>query len=150
MVPKIKLINKGLLSPSILFKIAVLTSVYFVAGKIGLSLAFINPSASAVWPPTGIAIAAIILWGYNLWPGVLLGALIVNLTINGSIIASLGIAAGNTFEAVLGAYFAEILIKNKYIFYTPVDTVKYSLFTGIAATLISAMIGRDFSIFQDF
>ncbi|HKB85077.1 MAG TPA: MASE1 domain-containing protein [Ignavibacteriaceae bacterium] len=143
-IPKIKLNYRGSLSPSILAKIVVLAAVYFIAGRIGLSLAFINPSASAVWPPTGIAIAAIILWGYNLWPAVFLGALFVNLTITGSAAASLGIAAGNTFEAVLAAYFVEILIKDKYIFYSPVDTVKFSFFVGIIATLISTVTGTVF------
>ena len=140
-IPKIRLNYKGSLNPSLLLKIFILAAVYFIAARVGLSLAFINPSTSAIWPPTGIAIAVIILWGYNLWPAVFLGALAVNFTITGSAAASFGIAAGNTFEAVLGAYLAEMLIKNKYIFYSPADTLKYSFFTGIAATFISAVTG---------
>src|SRR2546423_7678279 len=81
----------------------VLAAVYVCAGKFGLSLAFVNPSASAVWPPTGLALAALLVWGYRLWPGVFLGAFLVNILTQGSVATSLGIAVGNTLEAVLAA-----------------------------------------------
>ena len=47
-----------------------LSVAYVAAGKLGLSLAFVNASASAVWPPTGIALAALILFGLRAWPAV--------------------------------------------------------------------------------
>ena len=82
----------------------VLTIVYAVAGKLGLALAFVNPSATAVWPPTGIALAAILIFGWRAWPGIFAGAFLVNETTAGSLTTSLAIAAGNTLEAVIGAY----------------------------------------------
>ena len=57
-----------------------LTRVYFVAGKIGLSLAFVHASATAVWPPTSLARAALLLYGYSAWPGVLLGGFLESVT----------------------------------------------------------------------
>ena len=84
--------------------ILVLAAVYYAAGKFGLSLiAFLNRNASAVWPPSGIALAALLLLGQRLWPGVFLGAFLVNVTTQGSLLTSLGIAAGNTLEAVMAA-----------------------------------------------
>ena len=53
--------------------------VYAVTAKVGLTLAFAHPSATAVWPPTGIALAALLLWGYRIWPAVFVPALLVNL-----------------------------------------------------------------------
>src|SRR6185369_3681009 len=82
--------------------IIALASAYFVFGKLGLSVAFLNKSASAVWPPTGIALASLLLWGGRLWPGVFLGAFLVNITTQGPLLTSVGIATGNTVEAVLG------------------------------------------------
>jgi hypothetical protein len=82
----------------------VLAAVYALAGKLGLALAFVNPSASAVWPPTGIALAAILILGPRAWPGIFLGAFFVNETTTGSLSTSLAIAAGNTLEALVGAY----------------------------------------------
>ena len=76
--------------------ILALAIVYFCAGIFGLSPAFNNPNASAVWPPSGIALAAILVWGFKLWPGILLGAFFVNFTFQGSVWTALGIAAGNT------------------------------------------------------
>src|SRR6266516_5571527 len=81
-----------------------LAAIYFCAGKLGLLLAFVNASVSPVWPPTGIALAALLMWGYRLWPGIFLGAFLVNFTTAGTPVADLGIAAGNTLEALLGAW----------------------------------------------
>src|SRR2546423_15593227 len=58
--------------------LAGLTVVYWVAGKLGLQLAFVHPSATAVWPPSGLALAALLLLGYRVWPGIFIGAFLVN------------------------------------------------------------------------
>src|SRR5260370_18506788 len=82
---------------------AVLALVYFVAGKLALKLAFLHASASPVWPPTGIALAALLLLGYRVWPAIFVGAFLVNATTLGSIATSLGIPTGNTFAALFRA-----------------------------------------------
>src|SRR5215471_8630334 len=80
-----------------------LTVLYFAAGKLGLSFATVHSSASAVWPPTGIALAAFLLFGNRVWPAIFVGAFFVNLTATGTIYTSIGIAAGNTLEGMAGA-----------------------------------------------
>src|SRR5438552_6709300 len=90
-----------------LLALAVLAAAYFGAGKLGLRLAFVNASATAVWPPTGIALAALLVLGFRFWPVVLLGAFLVNLSTSGGVITSLGIALGNTVEAVLATYLVK-------------------------------------------
>src|SRR5437762_7770491 len=82
----------------------VLGGVYVVAGKLGLSLAFVHASASPVWPPTGIALAAFLTLGYRVWPAVFAGAFVVNIGTAGAVATSLAIALGNTLEGLLGAY----------------------------------------------
>src|SRR6266850_4036945 len=84
-----------------------IAAVYFLAGKIGLSFASLNPSASVVWPPTGIALAAFLLLGRGVWPGVFVGALLVNVTTAGNLASSFGVATGNTLEGVLAAWLVE-------------------------------------------
>src|SRR5678809_579200 len=64
--------------------LGLLTVLYFYAGKLGLSLAFINPSATAVWPPAGMALAAFLILGDYVWPAILLGAFLVNFMTSGS------------------------------------------------------------------
>src|SRR5918996_455401 len=84
--------------------VGVVTLIYFIAGKLGLKLAFLNASATAVWPPSGIALAALLLLGYRTWPAIFVGAFLVNLTITPDFPISLGIATGNTLEAICGAW----------------------------------------------
>src|SRR5580704_18496261 len=86
---------------------AVLAAVYFAAGKLGLRLAFVNASATAVWPCTGIALAAFLILGYRVWPAILAGAFLVTWTTAGSLTTSVGIATGNTLEAVAGCYLVK-------------------------------------------
>jgi PAS domain S-box-containing protein len=87
--------------------LAILAATYFVLGRLGLSLAFVHSSASAVWPATGVAIAAVLLFGTQIWPAVAAGAFFVNATTSGSLTASAGIAAGNTLEALAGGWLLQ-------------------------------------------
>jgi integral membrane sensor domain MASE1 len=93
------------LKPETLILILVVFAAYIVTARIGLSLYAVNIFATFVWPPTGIALAALLLYDYDLWPGIALGALFINLSIGASPISAIGIAAGNTLEALAGAYF---------------------------------------------
>src|SRR5258705_5924168 len=116
------------------------TTGYFVAGKIGLSLASVNPSATAVWAPTGIALAGFLVLGYRIWPGVLLGAFLVNVTTTGTGETSLGIAAGNTLEGLLGCYLVQRFAGGRQVFDQPDSIFKFAVLAGLAAT-VSATIG---------
>ena len=84
--------------------IGALAIIYFIAGKLGLMLASLHASASPVWPAAGIALAAIFLLGYRVWPAIFVGAFLVNLTTAGDIATSVAIATGNTLEALTGAF----------------------------------------------
>src|SRR5262245_33612328 len=85
--------------------VAILVVSYFVAAKFGLSWAFGPKPITAVWPPAGIALAALLLFGNRVWPGITLGAFLVNLqTADESLATACAIALGNTLEAYLGAF----------------------------------------------
>ncbi len=118
-----------------------LAAVYFVAGKLGLRLALVNPSATTVWPPTGIALAAFVLLGYDMWPAVLLSAFLVNLTTAGSVVTSLGIAAGNTLEGLVGAYLVNRFARGRRACDRAQDVFKFALFAGMLSTTVSATVG---------
>src|SRR6266436_6332685 len=81
-----------------------LFAAYFVTARLGLLLDAVAGFATLVWPPSGIALAALLLFGTRPWPGVLAGALCVNLIIGASLPVALGIAVGNTLEAVAGSW----------------------------------------------
>ncbi len=84
--------------------LAALSAVYFVGGKLGLIFASVNASATAVWPCTGIALASFLTFGYRVWPAILAGAFLVNITTAGSAATSMGVAVGNTLEGIVGCY----------------------------------------------
>jgi len=81
-----------------------IAAVYYFAAKLGLRFAYINSSVTTIWPPAGIALAAIVLFGYRVWPAILGAAFLANVTTTGHIPSSIGIAAGNTAEGLLAAY----------------------------------------------
>ncbi|HLB13671.1 MAG TPA: MASE1 domain-containing protein [Burkholderiales bacterium] len=118
-----------------------LAALYFAAGKFGLMLAFFHPSASPVWPPTGLALAAVLLLGYRVWPAVLVGAYLVNVTTAGSVATSIGIATGNTLEAVVGAYLVNRFASGRDAFDRPEDVFKWALLAAMISTLVSATFG---------
>ena len=115
--------------------------VYFVAGKLGLQLAYVHASATAVWPCTGIAIAALLVFGYRIWPGILIGAFLVNLTTAGTVATSIAIAGGNTLEALAGCYLVSRFAHGKEAFARAQDIFKFALLAGMVATAVSATIG---------
>src|SRR5437660_53729 len=118
-----------------------LAILYVLAGKLGLSLAVVNSSTTAVWPPTGIAIAALLLFGVRLWPGVLLGAFLVNLSTTYGIGSSIGVAVGNTLEAVVAARLVGRFASGPRAFERPYDVFKFAFLAGLLATNLSATIG---------
>ena len=81
-----------------------LAAIYYAAARLGLRYASIGESVSLIWPPTGIAFAALTLLGYRYWPGVALGAFLANAATTVPLTAAAGIAAGNTIEALLATY----------------------------------------------
>jgi PAS domain S-box-containing protein len=115
--------------------------VYAAAGKLGLALASLHQSASPVWPPTGIAIAAVLLFGPRMWPGIFAGAFLVNVTTVGTVATSLGVASGNTLEALLAGWLVNRLVGGAHVFDRARDVLMFALVAGILAPVVSATIG---------
>ncbi len=121
--------------------VAVLATIYFIVAKLGLKLAFFHVSATPVWPPTGITLAAFLVLGLRVWPGVLAGAFLANMTTAGSAFTSLGIATGNTLEGVVGAWLVRRLAGGRQAFERPQDVFKFAALAGLASTTVSATFG---------
>lgn len=81
--------------------LALVAVSYFAVAKLGLAFAEGNDVVSAVWPPSGVALAAVVLLGYRIWPAILVGAFLANVTGDSSAAVSLGIATGNALAALL-------------------------------------------------
>src|SRR6266567_5344383 len=121
--------------------IGLLTLVYFIAGKFGLVLASLHASASPVWPPAGIALAALLVFGYRVWPAIFVGAFLVNVTTAGNVATSLAVASGNTLEAVCGAWLVNRFAGGTTVFDRPQGVFKFGL-----AAVVSTIIGPAFGV----
>src|SRR5215212_3246023 len=122
-------------------KIVGLAGAYYGGAKLGLNLAFETNSVTAVWPPTGIALAALVLWGYRLWPGVALGALLANSWTGIPLYAVLGITLGNTLEALAGAWLLHRVAGFRPSLDRVRDVLALVVLAGGVSTAISASLG---------
>ena len=136
-------------SSSGLLRISIVTLIYFVVGKFGLMLASLHASASPVWPSTGIALAAILVLGYRVWPGIFIGAFLVNVTTAGDVATSLAIATGNTLEAMAGAWLVIRFVRGKNFCDRPQDVFKFAL-VAATSTIISPLFGVTSLAFAGF
>jgi len=121
--------------------VAVLAVAYFGTAKLGLRFAFVNPSATAVWAPTGITLAAFLIFGFRVWPGAFLGAFFANLTTAGSVLTSISIATGNTLEGVAGCYLIKRFARGAQAFERAQDIFKFAFLAGMVSTTIGATVG---------
>jgi integral membrane sensor domain MASE1 len=83
------------------FELVLLITVYVVSARLGLSMGPVSGFATLVWPPTGIALAALLLRGVRVWPAVTLGAIMANVLTGATFWVALAIGVGNTLEALL-------------------------------------------------
>jgi integral membrane sensor domain MASE1 len=105
-----------------------------------LTLAVVHASATAVWPPAGIGLAALLLLGYRVWPGIFLGAFLANITTAGSTATSIGIATGNTLEALVGAYLVTRFAHGSNAFDRAQEVFRFAV-AGMLSTTVSATLG---------
>jgi diguanylate cyclase (GGDEF)-like protein/PAS domain S-box-containing protein len=123
----------------VMTRLLILVSAYFLAGWFGLTLPFVGTHITLIWLPTGIAVAALIRWGCSIWPGIYLGAFLVNLFTGASWPLAAAIAIGNTLAPILTA-----ALLNRFGFHPHFDRQKdvglLVLASGLGMTL-SALSG---------
>ena len=120
----------------------ILSAVYATVAFGSLRLfATLNASSSPVWPPTGLAIAVLLLWGPKLWPGVFLGAFVANSLNAGTPATSAAIATGNTLEAIVGFLLVRRFARGVQAFDTARTVGIFAISAGLVAPLVSATIG---------
>ena len=121
-------------------RLLALASLYVVFARLGLSLGPVAGFATLVWPPTGISIAALLLFGRRAWPGIFVGALAANLLTGASVFVAVAIGVGNTTEAAVCAYIVMRLPRFS-VTLDDVRSVARLFFGALLGTMISATIG---------
>jgi signal transduction histidine kinase len=120
--------------------LALVSSAYWIAARLSLSLALVHGQVTPIWPPTGIALVAILVFGRRVWPAVFAAALAVNLPIGPSVLGAALIAAGNTLAPLIAAQLLRLVG-----FRTELDRLRdAAAIIGLGALLsmaISASVG---------
>jgi len=123
------------------FAIALLAAVYVVAARAGLMLDAVAGFATLVWPPSGLALAALLLFGTGLWPGVFVGAFLANLITGAPVPVAIGIGIGNTLEAVLAVYALRQIVDFQVALERITDVIGLIVLAAGLSTMVSATIG---------
>ena len=118
-----------------------LAIVYFAAAELGLSLASLHSNVTPVWPPAGIAIASLLIFGPQLWPGIFLGALAANLLTNIPAGSAFGIAAGNTLQALVAYWLLLHVVRWRRSLDSLGEVMSFVVCAAVLAPLLSATIG---------
>jgi len=118
-----------------------LAIVYFAAAELGLSLASLHSNVTPVWPPAGIAIASLLIFGPQLWPGILLGALAANLLTDIPVASAIGIAVGNTLQALVAYWLLLRVVRWQRSLDSVGDVMSFVVCAAVMAPLVSATIG---------
>ncbi|MFD2207719.1 CHASE domain-containing protein [Kiloniella antarctica] len=152
--------GKGLYTGNIsnVFLIFLLGSVYGVTGWVGLSWAIETGYATAIWPPSGIALAAILIFGYRVWPGVFIGSFCANiLSVNSlefladvsflSFLVAVGIASGAALQAVGGGYLVHRFGNYPNPLTSPGKIIRFFVLAGPIACILNAIIGSSVLVF---
>ena len=122
-------------------KVVLLAGLYALAGRLGLALAHGHPGPTPVWPPSGISVAALLIFGYRVWPGVFLGAIAFESTMPCGIWTALTVSLGNTLESLFGAWLAIRFARGRRFYERPTDVLKFTFLVGMLSPLISPPLG---------
>jgi PAS domain S-box-containing protein len=123
-----------------LLRLALTSTLYLFTGKLGLWVPFTSGNVSPVWPAAGIALAAVLLWGPRVWPGIALGAFLVNFWSPVPAWAAVGIAVGNTAGAILGGYLFRRITRMSLSFSNVMD-VAALITAAVVSPIPSASVG---------
>src|SRR3989344_379448 len=126
-----------------LFTTILFVGVYFAVGLTGLTFAEQTQQVSVVWPATGVAIAVLLIFGARYWPGILIGAFLVNVMSNEPPFAALGIAIGNTLESVVA-----VLLLRSWNFDNSLGRLKEAVKYIAAAVFFGPAISASFGVFS--
>jgi integral membrane sensor domain MASE1 len=130
------------------FGSTILLIVYLTTAIFGLSLAPVSGFAALIWPPAGIALAALFVYGFHLVPSIIIGAFLANWFVGASVPVAMGIAIGNALGTV-----SAVLMLRRMGFSRSMDSIRdvftFVIMAAVVSSMISATIGTSFVYFGD-
>src|SRR6266478_798850 len=125
----------------LLLRLLLVFAFYLTAGKLGLSVPFTSGNVSPIWPASGVALASVLVWGYEVWPAIALAAFLVNFFSPVSATASLGIALGNTSSALFGGYLLRRFAGFQPSLARMRDVLGLVILAAVVSPIVAASIG---------
>lgn len=131
--------------------VALLAAVYYSTAELGRFLASTPDNVTPVWPPDGFALAAVLLLGYRVWPGIAIGSFFANIwafldktnpaSVAISIALASSIAAGTTLSAILGSLLLDKFVGRRHLFDRPQNVFKFVVMGAMCGPIVSATVG---------
>lgn len=131
--------------------VAVLAAVYYSTAELGRFLASTPDNVTPVWPPDGFALAAVLLVGYRVWPGIWIGSFFANIwafldktnptSVAISIAIASSIAAGTSGSAILGSFLLHKFVGSRHLFDRPQSVFRFVVMGGMCGPIVSATVG---------
>jgi PAS domain S-box-containing protein len=137
---KIPALRSVLNAATYMLELTAVAAGYFGIAELGLLLPAINPAATPLWPPTGFALALVLLRGYRIWPAILAGSFVSNVAAGRSLLASGSIGFGILFAALAGASLLRRWSHGRKTFITPPGVAKFALVSFAPTAMISSAI----------
>lgn len=122
-------------------RVTVLAAIYVLFARLGLGIQPVNAFATLVWAPTGIALASLLLFGNRFWPAIFAGAVVANVWTGAPLLVALGIGAGNTLEALAGAYALRRIPGFRPSLDRLQDVLGLVVFGAVLSPIVSATMG---------
>jgi serine phosphatase RsbU (regulator of sigma subunit) len=116
-------------------------TLYVLLAQVGFRLAFSVPQASAVWPPTGVAVAALLLGGYRFWPAIFLGSFLANVLTHEPPAIAAAIGAGNTLGPLLGVFLLRSFADFDLALQRVRDVIALAVLGGVLGMSVNASLG---------
>lgn len=129
------------MSTGLLVRLAGVALLYFAAAQVGLAFAVVGSTVTLAWPPSGIALVAILVFGYRIAFGIALGAFLANAWTGLPPLVAAGIAIGNTLEPVVGALLLQRLASFRNTLERRSDVFALILLAAVFSTTLSALVG---------
>ena len=114
---------------------------YVLMGKAGFYFAYLNPVVTTIFPPAGIALGALLVLGYRVWPIILLGGTLLYSSVLGVVPAAPILAAANTGEGLLLAYLVNRFAGGRHALQTPKHAMRFAALAALTAVTVGATVG---------
>src|SRR6516164_6446603 len=121
-------------------EIAIIAVLYVGVASTALLFPAITAIQTPLWPPSGLALALILLRGYRIWPAIAIGAFCATAIASSSLLVSSSIAVGTPLAAIVGAWLLRRWSQGRDTFDTAFGAAKFALIAFVPMAMISSTL----------